>query len=59
MPTQQPNFIRLIANTIREVSTHGKENGLPAAMAKLTQSPTGNWLNRFDASQFANIFQSM
>uniref|UniRef100_A0A915ECN5 BPTI/Kunitz inhibitor domain-containing protein n=1 Tax=Ditylenchus dipsaci TaxID=166011 RepID=A0A915ECN5_9BILA len=47
--TQPPNFIRLIANTIKEVGESRKNGGAP--------KPGGDWLA--NASQFTNIFQTL
>lgn len=59
MNIEQPNFIKLIANTIREVSMNKKDNSLSTAIGKISQGSTSEWLNRFGANQFVNIFQSM
>ncbi|CAD5232015.1 unnamed protein product [Bursaphelenchus xylophilus] len=47
--TQPPNFIRLIANTIREVGQTGNGGGGGVNM--------GNILKNIDPGQFANLFQ--
>ncbi|CAD5224159.1 unnamed protein product [Bursaphelenchus okinawaensis] len=49
--TQPPNFIRLIANTIREVGQSGGHGGGGGGMNM------GNILKNIDPGQFANLFQ--